>query len=63
MSHKILYERVKQYSGLSKEIRKETNYEKPLFEKEGEMVFPREIIEEFNGSKYCVQCSSCHGCR
>ena len=63
MSHEILSERVKQYSGLSTEIREKTNYEKPLFEREEKMVFPREIVEEFNGGRYCVQCSSCHGCR
>lgn len=38
-------------------------YEKPKFEKEKELNFPKEITEKFNGDKYCLQCSSCHGCR
>lgn len=38
-------------------------YEKPVFEKESELVFPREVIESFNGGRFCVQCSSCHGCQ
>lgn len=38
-------------------------YKKPVFVKEKELVFPKEIIEEFNGDRFCVQCSSCHGCR
>lgn len=42
----------------SKEI-----YKKPVFEKEDGLTFPREIIEKFNGGRFCVQCSSCHGCR
>lgn len=40
-------------------------YETPIFEKEESMMFPEEIIEEFNDgdSRFCLQCSSCHGCR
>jgi len=38
-------------------------YEKPVFEKQEGLVFPREVIEQFNGGRFCVQCSSCHGCR
>lgn len=38
-------------------------YNKPVFIKERELTFPEEIIKEFNGGKYCLQCSSCHGCR
>ena len=38
-------------------------YKKPVFEKEDGLIFPREIIEKFNGGRFCVQCSSCHGCR
>jgi hypothetical protein len=38
-------------------------YEKPVFEKEEELTFPVEIIEQFNGGRFCVQCSGCHGCR
>jgi len=38
-------------------------YKKPVFEKQDGLTFPREIIEEFNGGRFCVQCSSCHGCR
>lgn len=40
-----------------------TVYEKPVFEKQAEMVFPMEVIEAFNGGRFCVQCSGCHGCR
>jgi len=39
-----------------------SEYEKPVFEKESELTFPREVIEAFNGGRMCVQCSSCHGC-
>lgn len=39
-------------------------YEKPLFEKQTEMTFPLDILESFNkNSKFCLQCSGCHGCR
>lgn len=38
-------------------------YEKPLFEKSEGMTFTKEIWEEFNGSRFCLQCSGCHGCR
>jgi len=38
-------------------------YEKPVFEKQEGLVFPREVIEQFNGGRFCVQCSSCHGCQ
>ncbi len=38
-------------------------YEKPVFIREKGLVFPKEIIMEFNGGKYCFQCSGCHGCR
>jgi len=40
-------------------------YEKPLFEKQEGLIFPKEIIENFAGEEYkpfCLQCSSCHGC-
>ncbi len=38
-------------------------YEKPIFAKQEGLVFPREVIEQFNGGRLCVQCSSCHGCK
>ena len=38
-------------------------YKKPVFVKEKELTFPGEIIEKFNGGRFCVQCSGCHGCR
>ena len=38
-------------------------YKKPVFVKEKELTFPKEIIEKFNGGRFCVQCSGCHGCR
>jgi len=38
-------------------------YEKPLFEEQPGMVFPQQILEKINGGRFCVQCSSCHGCR
>ena len=38
-------------------------YKKPVFVQEEELVFPKEIIEKFNGGRLCVQCSSCHGCK
>jgi hypothetical protein len=38
-------------------------YEKPLFEEQIELTFPRELLEVFNGEQMCIQCSSCHGCR
>lgn len=38
-------------------------YKKPVFVKEKELTFPKEIIKKFNGGRFCLQCSSCHGCR
>lgn len=38
-------------------------YKKPVFKKEKGLVFPMEVIEKFNGKRFCVQCSSCHGCQ
>ena len=38
-------------------------YKKPVFRKEKELTFPKEIIDQFNGGRFCVQCSGCHGCR
>lgn len=38
-------------------------YKKPMFVKEKELTFPKEIIKEFNVERFCLQCSSCHGCR
>ena len=58
----------------SKEFRKENRmakkkveksrsvYRKPVFIKEKSLSFPREIMEQFNGSRFCVQCSGCHSC-
>ncbi len=37
-------------------------YRKPVFIKEKSLSFPREIMEQFNGSRFCVQCSGCHSC-
>ena len=42
---------------------KKVAYEKPLFEEQPGMVFSQQILEKFNGGRFCVQCSSCHGCR
>ena len=42
---------------------KSSAYAKPLFEKQEGLIFPMEIIEQFNGARFGVQCSSCHGCR
>ena len=38
-------------------------YEKPLFEEQESLVFPDEIWDEFNKGRFCMSCSSCHGCR
>lgn len=45
--------------------KKETKvvYQKPLFVKQEQMIFPAEIMEKFNGGRFCLQCSGCHGCR
>lgn len=42
---------------------KKVTYQKPLFEKRAQMTFPIEIMEKFNGGRFCLQCSGCHGCR
>jgi len=47
----------------SEDLRSKPIYEKPLFEEEKGLVFPLEVIEKFNGGRFCVQCSSCHGCQ
>lgn len=38
-------------------------YEKPMFEKADGMTFTMQIYDVFNGGKFCMQCSGCHGCR
>jgi len=38
-------------------------YKKPVFIKNKKMTFPMDIIAKFNGGRFCVQCSGCHGCR
>lgn len=44
-------------------VRESRVYEKPVFEKQEGLIFPREVIERFNGGRFCVQGSGCHGCR
>jgi hypothetical protein len=47
-------------------IKKETKkavYEKPKFVERNSLAFPKEIWEQFNGGRFCIQCSGCHGCR
>lgn len=41
----------------------ENVYEKPLLEEQSGLIFPQQILEAFNGGRFCVQCSGCHGCR
>ena len=38
-------------------------YVKPVIIKQTKMTFPMDIMAKFNGGKFCVQCSGCHGCR
>jgi len=45
------------------EIAEKPNYEKPLFEESNGMAFTKEIWDKFNGGRFCIQCSGCHGCR
>jgi len=45
------------------EKKRKAKYQKPVFVKEKELLFPKEIMEKFNGGRFCVQCSGCHGCR
>lgn len=40
-----------------------SQYQKPIFLLQEGLTFPREVIEQFNGNRFCVQCSSCHGCK
>ena len=42
---------------------KQRIYEKPTIEKCEKMTFPAEIMDKFNGGRFCMQCSGCHGCR
>ena len=45
-------------------IDRKITYEKPLFEEQDGLVFPRQVLEVFNGNnRFCVQCSGCDGCR
>lgn len=47
-----------------KSVKIAAKYEAPKFEKQTGMTFPKDIIERFNGdSRFCLQCSGCHGCR
>ncbi len=38
-------------------------YNKPVFNERQELAFPKEIWDKFNGGRFCIQCSGCHGCR
>ncbi len=38
-------------------------YQKPMFEKQTKLTFPKEVIERTNGGYSCAQCSMCHGCK
>jgi len=38
-------------------------YVKPVIIRQTKMTFPMDIIAKFNGGRFCVQCSGCHGCR
>ena len=38
----------------SEDKEKPLQYEKPIFIKEDKLIFPREIIEQFNGGRFCV---------
>lgn len=52
------------YDFMKMERTKKRKYEKPVITKEKGMHFPLEIIHTFNtNSRFCVQCSGCHGCR
>lgn len=43
---------------------KKPAYEKPIFEPQEKMIFPYEIIQQFNEmGRFCMQCTGCHGCR
>lgn len=46
-----------------KDIKYGQVYKKPVFVKEKELTFPKEIIDKFNVKRFCIQCSGCHGCR
>jgi len=63
--YKLIKRRCLRFEELMMEKLLEVNeYETPVFEKEEELLFPEEIIAEFNEGedKLCLQCSSCHGC-
>ncbi len=42
---------------------KESDYEKPLFEKNNALIFPEKIWETLNNGKFVQTCSKCHHCR
>ena len=42
---------------------KESDYEKPLFEKNSALIFPEKIWETLNNGKFVQTCSKCHHCR
>jgi hypothetical protein len=46
-----------------KDKKSHRSYQKPVFVKEKGLTFPKEIIEKFNGGRFCVQCAGCHGCK
>ena len=35
-------------------------YEKPILEKEEEMIFTKEVWEEFNDGQWCFGCTNCN---
>ena len=48
---------------VSRALAEANGYKKPTIVKCKEMTFPMDIIAQFNGGRFCVQCSGCHGCR
>ncbi len=48
---------------MAKKQKKQKVYKKPIFIKAEKLTFAHDIMEQFNGGRFCVQCSGCHGCR
>lgn len=46
----------------SEEPKVKPGYEKPVFEKTKGMTFTEEIWNKYSAGRFCMQCSSCHGC-
>lgn len=42
------------------QVNEKKHYEKPLLQEEKEMVFTKEVWDEFNNGNWCFGCTNCN---